>query len=71
MILDAQNLHTFSQTCQTPGVQPYKCYFKTPFSCFLTCQTREVSFVQLVRCCCFERSIVFLDTFLPCVCFFE
>ena len=25
MILDAQNLHTFSQSCQTPGLQPYKC----------------------------------------------
>ena len=25
MILDAQNLHTFSQTRQTPGLQPYKC----------------------------------------------
>ena len=22
---DAQNLHTFSQCCQTPGLQPYKC----------------------------------------------
>ena len=25
MILDAQNLHTFSQSRQTPGLQPYKC----------------------------------------------
>ena len=25
MILDAQNLHTFSQNRQTPGLQPYKC----------------------------------------------
>ena len=23
MILDAQNLHTFSQSRQTPGLQPY------------------------------------------------
>ena len=25
MILDVQNLHTFSQSRQTPGLQPYKC----------------------------------------------
>ena len=25
MILDEQNLHTFSLSCQTPGLQPYKC----------------------------------------------
>ena len=25
MILDAQNLHNFSQSRQTPGLQPYKC----------------------------------------------
>ena len=25
MILDAQNLHTFSQCCQTLGLQIYKC----------------------------------------------
>ena len=25
MILDAQNLHTFSQSRQTAGLQPYKC----------------------------------------------
>ena len=25
MILDAQNLHTFSQCRKTPGLQPYKC----------------------------------------------
>ena len=25
MILDAQNLHTFSQSRQTPALQPYKC----------------------------------------------
>ena len=25
MILDAQNLHTFSQSRQTPGLQTYKC----------------------------------------------
>ena len=25
IILDAQNLHTFSQSCQTAGLQPYKC----------------------------------------------
>ena len=25
MILDAQNLHTFSQSRQTSGLQPYKC----------------------------------------------
>ena len=25
MILDAQTLHTFSQSRQTPGLQPYKC----------------------------------------------
>ena len=25
MILDAQNLRTFSQSRQTPGLQPYKC----------------------------------------------
>ena len=27
MILDAQNLHTFSQSRQTPALQPYKCQF--------------------------------------------
>ena len=27
MILDAQNLHTCSQSRQTPGLQPYKCQF--------------------------------------------
>ena len=25
------DLHTFSQSCKTPGLQPYNCYFYTPF----------------------------------------
>ena len=39
MILDAQNLHTFSQSRQTPGLQPYH---------FLVCSRAE--HVKLVLC---------------------
>ena len=40
MILDAQNLHTFSQSRQTPRLQPR---FTQHFP---TCRTHEVSFVR-------------------------
>ena len=46
MILDAQKLHTFSQSRQTPGLQPYKCYcFRRHF---LVCSRAE--HVKLVLC---------------------
>ena len=45
MILDAQNLHTFSQSRQTPGLQPYKCFFRRHL---LVCSRAE--HVKLVLC---------------------
>ena len=45
MILDAQNLHTSSQSRQTPGLQPYKCWFRRHF---LVCSRAE--HVKLVLC---------------------
>ena len=65
MILDA---HTFTQCCQTPGLQPL-------FSCLVRCQTHEVSLCIFcpVRhaSCCFKHCVVFSATLLLCVGFFE
>ena len=69
MILDAQNLHTFSQNRQTPGLQPG---LQVLVLDFLVCSRAE--HVKLVLCklslfvasCrCFERFCLFLCYVAP------
>ena len=67
MILDTQNLHTFSQSPSNSSFASLEALVYTPFSCLLTCRRREVrSFVVIV-----VRRAVWLPALLLCVRFFE
>ena len=67
MILDAQNLHTFSQSPSNSSLASLEALVETPFSCLLTYRRPEVrSFVVVVVCCA-----VWLPALLLCVRFFE
>ena len=71
MILDTQNLHTYSQSRQTLGLQPTSASFRTYFLVFSHAEHVKLVLCSLPpwsRCCCFECSVVFccLSVWLRC-----